>query len=164
MIVLAGRIAWAFSVAGNSLSLAPAAVAAFETVTAGKGAAVTVAGFSYPEALSAPVLSFGTLSDLAGLAGETHQLRLALSSLPGDVGGPVLDGAGAVLGVVLARPADGTRLLPPDMTVAVQATALAPRLAEAGFAPHAAEGTGTLAAEDVAALAQRFTVQLSCWK
>ncbi|WP_169583409.1 trypsin-like peptidase domain-containing protein [Rhodobacter capsulatus] len=144
--------------------LAPPAVARFETVTAGRGAALAVAGFSYPEALSAPVLSFGTLSDLTGLAGETERARLAVKTLPGDVGGPVLDGAGAVLGVVLPRDGETAKLLPPEMTVAVQTSALVPVLTAQGFAPLAAETGGTLAAEDISALAQGFTVQIACWK
>ncbi|MGD9918631.1 MAG: trypsin-like peptidase domain-containing protein [Paenirhodobacter sp.] len=144
--------------------VAPAAVAPFEIAQIGPGADITVAGFSYPEALSAPVLSFGTLSDLTGLAGEASHARLAVHTLPGDAGGPVLDGGGAVIGVVLPRAADAAKLLPEDLTEAVQATAIAPVLAEKGFAPAAAEGTGTLAAEDISALAQKFTVQIACWK
>lgn len=144
--------------------LAPQGVAAFAVADAGIGAPVSVAGYSYPEALSAPVMSFGTLSERAGLAGEPTQARLAVTTLPGDVGGPVLDGSGAVLGLVLPRPADPGKLFPPDMTLALQATAAAPVLAGAGFAPDAAEATGTLAIEDVSALARRMTVQVKCWK
>ena len=144
--------------------LAPPAVAPFETVAVGRGAPLAVAGFSYPEALSAPVVSFGTLSDLTGLAGEPDRARLAVKTLPGDVGGPVLDGSGAVLGVVLPRDDATAKLLPPEMTVAVQTSALVPVLAAQGFAPLAAEVGGTLAAEDISALAQGFTVQIACWK
>lgn len=144
--------------------LAPPAVARFETVTAGRGAALAVAGFSYPEALSAPVVSFGTLSDLTGLAGEPERARLAVKTLPGDVGGPVLDGAGAVFGMVLPQGGETARLLPPEMTVAVQTSALVPVLAAQGFAPRAAEPGGTLAAEDISALAQGVTAQIACWK
>ena len=144
--------------------LAPPGIARFETETLAPGTAVAVAGFSYPEALSAPVLSLGSLSALSGLAGEPQQARLALTTLPGDVGGPVLDGAGAVLGVVLPRAEGGARIVPPDMTVAVQTQAIAPVLAAKGFAPIAAEAHGVLATEDIAALAQGFTVQVACWK
>jgi hypothetical protein len=80
------------------------------------------------------------------------------------VGGPALDGMGAVLGLVLPRADAGTKLLPSDMTVVAQAAALAPVLAAHGFAPTAAEPKGLLATEDIAALAQGFTVQIACWK
>lgn len=144
--------------------LAPASVAAFETETIVRGAPIVVAGFSYPEALSAPVLTFGTLSDLTGLAGEAQRARLAVPTLAGDVGAPVLDATGAVLGVVLPRADDATRLLPAEMTVAVQTQALVPVLAENGFAPVAADMQTHLAPEDLSALAGGFTVQIECWK
>jgi len=144
--------------------LAPAGVAAFETVSASPGSDVTVAGFSYPEVLSAPVLSFGTLSELSGLAGEADRARLALRTLPGDAGGPVLDGSGAVLGLVLPRTEDPAKLLPEDLTEVVQTTAMVPVLAEKGFAPVAADTLSRLATEDISALAQGFTVQVACWK
>ena len=61
----------------------------------------------------------------------------------------------------------GTLLLArePSLTLfCVEQNAAANALAEKGFAPAAAEGTGTLAAEDISALAQKFTVQIACWK
>lgn len=145
-------------------AMAPAGVVAFETAPTAAGAQVAVAGFSYPEALTAPVLSFGTLSDLTGLAGEANRARLAVHTLAGDAGGPVLDGSGALVGIVLPRAADGTKLMPADLTEAVQAMPLVQVLAEHGFMPTASEATGTLAAEDLAVEAQKFTVQIACWK
>ncbi|MBD3787654.1 MAG: peptidoglycan-binding protein, partial [Sphingomonadales bacterium] len=120
---------------------------------------------SYPEALSAPVISFGTLSALSGLAGEADLARLAMKTLPGDAGGPVLDATGAVMGMLLPTQSTAAdKLLPEDLALAVQATALAPVLAEKGFAPRAAEATGTRAPEDLARAAQDFTVQIACWE
>ena len=87
-----------------------------------------------------------------------------MKTLPGDVGGPVLDGAGAVFGMVLPQGGETAKLLPPEMTVAVQSAALLPVLAAQGFAPLPAEAGGTLAAEDISALAQGFTTQIACWK
>ena len=144
--------------------LAPAAVARFATTEPGPGADLALAGFSYPEALSAPVMSFGTLSALSGLAEEPGQARLALRTLPGDVGGPVLDSTGAVMGMLLPVEADSARILPEDLSLAVQAVTLVQVLAETGFAPLAADATGTRAPEDLARAAQDFTVQVACWK
>jgi len=144
--------------------MAPAGIVAFETAATVTGTQVAVAGFSYPEALTAPVLSFGSLSDLTGLAGEANRARLAVRTLAGDAGGPVLDGAGALVGIVLPQAADGTKLMPADLTEAVQAMPLVQVLAEHGFMPTASEATGTLAAEDLAVEAQKFTVQIACWK
>lgn len=143
--------------------LAPVSVAAFGIDQPTAGSAVAVAGFSYPEALSAPVLSFGTLSDLSGLAGEANQARLAVATLAGDAGGPVLDATGSVIGVLLARPEDGAKLLPDDLSLAVQTMAIVPVLAENGLAPVASDRSGALAAEDLAELADGMVVQVACW-
>ncbi|MDV7270224.1 SPOR domain-containing protein [Thioclava sp. A2] len=143
--------------------LAPVSVAAFGIDQPVAGSAVAVAGFSYPEALSAPVLSFGTLSDLSGLAGEADQARLAVATLDGDVGGPVLDATGSVIGVLMARPEDGSKLLPDDLSLAVQAMSVVPVLAENGLAPVASDRSGALAAEDLAELADGMVVQVACW-
>ncbi|WP_179300231.1 trypsin-like peptidase domain-containing protein [Pseudothioclava arenosa] len=143
--------------------LAPAAIAHFQSAPPAPGAAIAVAGFSYPETLSAPVLSFGTLSALSGLAGETDRARLAVTTLPGDAGGPVLDGSGSVIGLLLPAPSDATRLLPPDLSIAVPATLLTPALTQAGFSPAPSENQGALAAEDIAEIAQELVVQVACW-
>ena len=143
--------------------LAPVNVAAFGIDQPVAGSAVAVAGFSYPEALSAPVLSFGTLSDLSGLAGEADQARLAVATLAGDVGGPVLDATGSVIGVLMARPESGSKLLPADLSLAVQAMSVVPVLTENGFAPVASDRSGALAAEDLAELADGMVVQVACW-
>lgn len=145
-------------------ALAPSAVAEFRTTPTRAGSEIAVAGYSYPDALSAPVLTFGTLSDTSGLMGETEQARLAAATLPGDVGGPVLDGTGAVIGLLLPRDRDDGKLLPADLSLAMQVGAMVPALAEKGFAPKASARSGTLAPEDLAKLARGLTVQVACWE
>lgn len=145
------------------VALAPRSVAAFQTGTVRLEAEVAVAGYPYADALSAPVLTFGRLAALNGLAGETGLARLRLTALPGDAGGPVLDSSGAVLGVLLPAATDGARILPGDLALARQVSALAPLLSERGFAPVAATGTGAMAPEDLARLARGLAVQVSCW-
>ncbi|OCX61054.1 hypothetical protein BFP70_16515 [Thioclava sp. SK-1] len=145
-------------------ALAPATIGKFQTAQVTPGAEIAVAGFSYPEALSAPVLSFGALSALAGLENEPDQARLSLRTLPGDVGAPVLDQSGAVVGMVLPRPDDTTKILPDDLSLAIQSDAMAQSLAANGFAPEAADPSGALAAEDLTQGAQSLVVHVACWK
>lgn len=144
-------------------ALAPMAAAEFQTTQPRPNAEIAVSGFPYPDALSAPVLTFGKLSAPNGLDGEPGLARLALSALAGDAGGPVLDATGAVVGMLLPRPEGGTRLLPTDLALALQAGEIATVLAEKGFSPAASARTGALAAEDLALLAQGMTVQVACW-
>lgn len=144
-------------------ALAPARVARFQTAAPRAGAEVAVAGYSYPEALSAPVLTFGKLSDLTGLAGEADQARLAMATLPGDTGGPVLDTTGAVIGVLLPQGNDPARVLPADLSIARQGAAVAHALDAKGLAPDLSDGDGALAAEDLVDRARAMTVQVACW-
>jgi peptidoglycan hydrolase-like protein with peptidoglycan-binding domain len=143
--------------------LAPKGVAAFQTDVQRAGSDVAVAGYSYPQAMTAPVLTFGTLADLNGLTDGAARMRLALKALPGDAGGPLFDRTGAVIGMLTPPPLDPARLLPADVTEALEAPALAPDLALHGFAPLAATDTAILAPEDLMLKAQAMTVQVSCW-
>ncbi|MEX1662557.1 trypsin-like peptidase domain-containing protein [Thioclava sp. 15-R06ZXC-3] len=153
-----------FAVLQPSAPLAPKGFAQFSTQAPLAGAQITVAGFSYPEALPAPVLNFGTLSALKGLAGETDQARIEAKTRAGDVGGPILDGTGAVMGMLLPPAQDAGRMLPDGLHAALQAQAMAPALSQNGFPPEAASFSGPRAAEDLQQIADRMVVRVSCWK
>lgn len=144
--------------------MAPRGHAAFQTGGARAGGEVAVAGYSYGDALDAPVMTFGTLADTRGLDGEDTVDRLALKTLPGDAGGPVLDGSGSVLGLLLPRATDGSRVLPDDVAYARDANAIATALAAANRAPEASTREGAMAPEDLSRLALAMTVRVSCWK
>ncbi|TMV92597.1 peptidoglycan-binding protein [Thioclava sp. BHET1] len=144
--------------------LAPKAVGAFRTNAPLAGVPVSVAGFSYPEALPAPVLTFGTLSALKGLDGQAGQARLEARTRAGDAGGPVFDSTGAVIGMLLPLPQSASRVLPDGLSVALQTEAMTSTLSQNGFAPRAAEPSGAKAAEDLQAMADKIVVQISCWK
>lgn len=144
-------------------ALAPPAVAAFQLAPDRIGAEVAVSGYSYEDRLSAPVLTFGTLADATGLDGEAGLKRLSLAALPGDAGGPVLDGTGAVLGMLLPRKADGARVLPDDVAHAATGQTIATALAASGITLTQAATEGAMAPEDLARQAARMTVLVSCW-
>ncbi|EEW25465.1 serine protease [Rhodobacter ferrooxidans] len=143
--------------------LAPAVVAELLTGPARLGGEIAVSGYSYEDLLPAPVLSFGTLEAATGLNGEPGMVRLAVTVLAGDAGGPVLDGAGSVLGMLLPRVSDAARQLPAGVDFAASAPALAAKLAEAGITPAASARAGALAPEDLTGLAEGMTVLVSCW-
>lgn len=143
--------------------LAPPAVADLLSGPARTGQEIAVSGYSYEDTLPAPTLTFGTLEDMKGLDGEAGLARLGLSALPGDAGGPVLDGAGTVIGMLLPRDDSGARRLPESVAYAAQAATIAPRLAEAGITPRASTRSGALAPEDLNRLAEGMTVLVSCW-
>jgi peptidoglycan hydrolase-like protein with peptidoglycan-binding domain len=124
---------------------------------------VAVAGFPYGDVLSQPTLTYGRLAALSGLSGEEEVKRLALDAEAGDTGGPVFDATGSVMGVLLPRATDAARQLPPDVSFAADAAALATFLSLNGVTPAASDAVEPVAPEDLAVIAADMTVLVSCW-
>ncbi|KIT17194.1 serine protease [Jannaschia aquimarina] len=144
--------------------IAPVEVA---TLAPGEGrlrSDVSVGGYPFGGVLGAATLSFGTLEDVRGLDGSPDVLRLSLESKDGDAGGPVLDGAGRVTGMLLPAPDEGARALPGDVAFAVKARSILTVLGEAGIPATEAQPTPTLAPEDLSRRAAGLTVLVSCWE
>lgn len=142
--------------------LAPRAVAAFRTGVPRIDAAVAVAGFPYGGALAQPALTFGTLADIRGLAGEEDLKRLTLTAQAGDAGGPVLDAGGAVLGMLLPR-AEGGTVLPADTAFALDSDAIVAALRANGVEPATTDAPGSVTPERLTRDAAGLTVLVSCW-
>jgi hypothetical protein len=143
--------------------LAPAVIAAFQDQPERAGSEIMVSGFSYEDRLPAPVMTFGTLSESTGLEGEPTLKRLAVQALPGDAGGPVLDPAGAVIGMLLPASAGGDRVLPAGVHFALAGAELSRLLTAAGLAPTLAVPEGALPPADLSARGTGMTVLVSCW-
>ncbi|MGP6085794.1 serine protease [Antarctobacter jejuensis] len=143
--------------------LAPSRVAQFRNGDIRLQSEVAVAGFSFGGILTAPTLTFGTLEDLRGLAGEERVKRLALSAMPGDVGGPVFDTGGTVLGLLLPKDAQGGRVLPEQVSFAADGDLILEFLRNNGIQPVSRGGVTPLAPEDLTAQAAEMTVLVSCW-
>lgn len=143
--------------------LAPMAVGEFLGFEPRLQSELAVAGYSYGGRLSSPTLTFGTLADVKGLSGETNISRLAISAQDGDTGGPVLDQAGSVVGMLLASPSGDGRLLPGDVGFAAKSDALATFLADNGVPVAASAKSGALTPYDLSTLAADITVLVSCW-
>lgn len=143
--------------------LAPMAVAAFQSSTPRLQSDVAVAGYSYGGVLGAPTLTFGRLADVKGLNGETEMKRLALSTLEGDAGGPVVDAGGAVLGMLLPNTQNG-RQLPEGVSFAADADAVRAVLEQAGVATADSTESAQMAAEALTREVVKMTVLVSCWE
>ncbi len=161
--VTASDAASGIAVLRPTTRLAPQSVAAFRNGRPRLQSEVAVAGYSFGGVLSKPSMTFGTLEDLRGLGGEENVKRLALASLPGDAGGPVLDAGGAVLGMLLPRE-EGGRQLPEEVSFAAKAEDIRAVLSRAGITADATESIGVMAPEDLTAVASGMTVLVSCWE
>ena len=143
--------------------LAPLSVATFGETLPRLKADVAVAGYSYGGVLSAPTVTFGQLEDVQGLQGEDSLKRLALNALDGDVGGPVVDGGGAVVGMLLPARVDG-RQLPDGVSFAAKSEAIRNVLEAAGVTSAGSADTTELNPEALTARATGMTVLVSCWE
>ncbi|MDE3028389.1 MAG: trypsin-like peptidase domain-containing protein [Paracoccaceae bacterium] len=124
---------------------------------------VAVAGYSYSGLLNGATMTFGTLEDNKGLAGEDSLRRLSLPALDGDAGGPVLDASGAVIGVLQPHGTDAAKVLPPDVNFAVGSAAIQSAVGQAATLSVSIDNK-PLAPEDLAKLGIGMTVLVSCWK
>ena len=143
--------------------LSPRALAEFQLAPERLGTEVMVAGYSYEDRLPAPVMTFGRLEELTGLNGEAGVKRLDLQTLPGDAGGPVLDPAGAVIGMLLPGASDGERTLPPGVQFALSAAEVVRIIQASGLQISQSSRQGALPPADLGALGTGMTVLVSCW-
>ncbi len=145
--------------------LAPRAVASFQTDAPRLDAEVAVAGFPYGGALTNPVFTFGKVADLRGLGGEEEVRRLDLAARPGDAGGPVVDAGGAVLGMLLPKPAPGEagEALPDEVSYALDAQAILGALAAQGITPATTPTAPSVGPERLTREAAGLAVLVSCW-
>ena len=90
------------------------------------------AGYSYAGQLDGPTVTYGKLAALTGLACEDTLRRLSLDALSGDAGGPVLDGSGAVIGILKPHQDSTGKELPRNVSFAVASTAISSALAQHG--------------------------------
>lgn len=160
--VIGTEEALGFAVLQPRRPLAPISSASFQTATPRLQSEVSVAGFSYGGILSAPTLTFGRLADLRGLNGEESIKRLELEALDGDIGGPVLDATGAVLGMLRPTP-EGGRQLPQNVSFSVDAAAITGVLDQLGLTVSQANGGASLHPVDLTRRASEMTVLVGCW-
>ncbi len=161
--VVADDAATGIAVLRPTQTLAPLSVARFSAGAPRLQTEVAVAGYSYDGVLNAPSMTFGTLADVRGLQGETGLYRLAMTTLPGDAGGPVFDAMGSVMGMLLPKP-DGTRALPDEVVFAADVGVIRTVLAGAGVSIQAAAETSISEPRDLTDLAVGMTVLVSCWE
>ncbi len=125
---------------------------------------VAVSGYSYGGVLGAPSLTWGSLSDLKGLQGETHLARVEMIAQPGDVGGPLLDKAGTVYGMLLPQRTEGPTL-PEGVRFALKGSMIRLALEKAGVALPTTEeaATGDLPISLLQKEATGLTTLVNCW-
>ena len=134
------------------------------------GASVVVVGYPLRGLLALEAnVSTGAVSALAGPGDDRRLIQITAPVQPGNSGGPVLDAAGNVVGVVVAkldaiRVARSTGDIPQNVNFAVGAGATRAFLDAEGIPYETAPSDGAMAPSEVAAVARKFTVLVECWK
>ena len=132
------------------------------------GTEVAVAGYPL-KGLLAPTLNVtrGNVSSLTGLGNEAKWLQISAPVQHGNSGGPVLDNAGNVIGVVTAklnavRTAQETGDVPQNVNFALKGAIVRSFLEIHGIEFSRQPSDEALTPEDLAALAHGFTVAVTC--
>ena len=129
--------------------------------------AVTAAGFPLQGAFSGIAITNGTVSRLSGLQGDTGQIQISAPVQPGNSGGPLVDSAGNVIGVVSGKlnalkVADAIGDIPQNINFAIGGNILRAFLDAKGISYKEAGREEDLRGEQIAALASSFTVLVEC--
>jgi S1-C subfamily serine protease len=136
-----------------------------------RGEGVVTYGFPLAGLLSSgPTLTTGDISALAGLRDDPRQFQISAPVQPGNSGGPLLDGSGNVVGVVVSklnaqRVARSTGDIPQNVNFAVKGAEAVDFLRRNGVQPRLAHSAGPpRGAAEVGDIAHPSTVFLRCMR
>ncbi len=132
------------------------------------GEQVAVYGFPLSGILaSTGNFTLGNVTATAGLQDDSRILQVSSPVQPGNSGGPLLDEAGNVVGIVVAKLdaiqfAAITKDMPQNINFAIKAAVVQTFLETNGIASTSLPSTLHLAADDIAEKAKSFTVFVEC--
>lgn len=131
------------------------------------GEDIAVAGYPLQGLLSGFNMTRGSVSSLSGIGGDTRLLQITAAVQPGNSGGPVVDGAGRVVGMVVSKlswkTVSMTGSMPENVNFAINTDTLTAFLKthQAGFSVSAGAARA-LSPPDVADKVRTFTVLINC--
>lgn len=128
------------------------------------GQPIALAGFSWPGALPSAVVTMGQMLAAPGVDGDATLASARIARQSGDTGGPVLNAAGDVAGLLLPLPSQPGRAFPPELAPIRSAAALAGFLSGAGVpVASPAPEAEALSPADLAARGRALAVEVSCY-
>jgi S1-C subfamily serine protease len=132
------------------------------------GEAVTVVGFPLVSVLGEqPTVGFGHVSSVVGVRGNKSQMQISVPIQRGNSGGPVLDQAGNVIGVVVSK-LDALKVaqrmgdLPQNVNFAIRGEAVRTFLEAQGVNFTASDNARRLENTEIASRGAAFTVRVRC--
>lgn len=133
------------------------------------GEPVAVAGYPLRGLLSGFNMTTGNLNSLSGPGGDTRLVQISAPVQPGNSGGPVLDSAGNLMGVVVSKldaikAAKITGDIPQNVNFAINANVLRSFLDANSVEYEIATLDRPILPTAIAEKAKGFTVLVECWK
>lgn len=135
-----------------------------------RGDEVVTYGFPLTGILgSGPTLTTGEISALTGLRDDPNTMIISAPVQSGNSGGPLLDRAGNVLGVIVAklaalRVAERTGDLPQNVNIAIQGSVAFEFLRQNGVQARRSPSVAHYPAAEVGEIAHPSTVLIECFK
>jgi S1-C subfamily serine protease len=133
-----------------------------------QGEQVVVAGYPLGTLLSSNMsVTTGSLTSLTGPRDDSRLLQVTAPVQPGNSGGPLLDGSGAVIGVVTGTLngmvlAVATGAIPQNVNFALKAAVVRTFLDTNRIGWTKASARSELTAADIGDIARKFTVRVEC--
>ena len=114
-------------------------------------------------------MTTGSLSSLSGIGGDTRLLQITAPVQPGNSGGPMLDSAGNLMGVVVSKldaikAAKLTGDIPQNVNFAINGNVLRSFLDANSVGYDTASSDKAIPTTAIAEKAKGFTVLVECWK
>jgi serine protease Do len=147
--------------------LADKSFASFTSAPAMLNSDLTVAGFPLHGILSGLNVTRGSLTSLKGLGGSSAQMQISAPVQPGNSGGPVLNAAGGVIGVVVSKldaglVQDAIGDVPQNVNFAIRGEVAKLFLSSNGVQPAIIGDDAAMAPEALAVQAAAFTYLIEC--
>ena len=127
------------------------------------GEAVVAYGFPMTGTLSSGgVVTNGSISALSGLRDDSRYLQVSAPIQGGNSGGPLLDTAGNVVGVITASLGSRSRDVPQNVNFALKTDVARTFLESAGVPIETSAGGRDLSVADIGERARAFSVLIDC--
>lgn len=128
---------------------------------------ITVVGYPLPDLLGGLNVTRGSVTSLKGMGGDGVRMQISAPVQPGNSGGPVLNGEGLVVGVVVSKldaklVSDAIGDIPQNVNFAIRGEIAKLFLYQNAVEPIEADHAEALAPEALADQAQDFTRLITC--
>ena len=143
--------------------ISPVSVPKFQSLPLQAPRRISVGGYSYGGQLSMPTLTLGILQDITNLGRNSDIARLEINTLPGDIGGPLYDQSGAVIGVLLPNTKTEDRQLPSNVKFAATWGKIAPLLQQENLSVIPAISNVLVDVIDLSNIAKNTIALIKCW-